>query len=201
MENSDSMKISIPKSCHEDWNKMTPNEQGSFCGKCCKTVVDFTNKSADQIKNILLEQSGKKVCGRFMTDQLDEPAPSIHLNIPLYLLPRNISFSRSFGIALFIAFGTTLFSCTTTENHVVGDIVINDSAKVITTEKIIDSAKQEKPLISDTIPVNHELKKEKRKKLSVPMQASNLHPAMDLSLSSQQHPSLLPILFLLSVYS
>ena len=144
-----------------------------FCGKCCKTVVDFTHKTPDQIKNILIEESGKKVCGRFMSDQLDEPAPSIHLNIPLYLLPRNISFSKSFGIALFIAFGTILFSCTTPENHTVGEIAINDSAKIITTEKTINSTKQEKPLMGDTIsqlPMKHLLKKEKIKKQSAPMQ-------------------------------
>ncbi|MGZ4056212.1 MAG: hypothetical protein ACXVPY_08200 [Bacteroidia bacterium] len=152
MENLNSIKISIPKPCHEDWNKMTPNEQGSFCGKCCKTVVDFTNKSPEEIRNTLLEQSGKKVCGRFMSNQLDEkPGASINLNIPFYLLPRNISFSKSFGIALFIAFGTTLFSCTTPEDHIVGKISVNDSAKQIITQKVIDSVKKDAPLLGDTV--------------------------------------------------
>ena len=70
MENN--LKISIPKPCHQDWNTMTPNEQGSFCGKCCKTVIDFSNKSNSEIKTILSEQADKKVCGRFMSNQLEE---------------------------------------------------------------------------------------------------------------------------------
>ncbi len=125
MENSNEIRISIPKPCHEDWNKMTPNQQGSFCGKCCKTVVDFTNKSPEEIKNTLLENSDKKVCGRFNTIQLDEkPKSAFNINIPLYLLPKNISYRKAFAIALFFAFGTSLFSCRTTENHLVGDIEI-----------------------------------------------------------------------------
>ena len=131
MENSNEIKISIPKPCHEDWNKMTPNEQGSFCGKCCKTVIDFSNKSPEEIKNTLFAENGKKVCGRFTNDQLDEkPKPLINLNIPLYLLPKNISYRKAFAIALFFAFGTSLFSCRTTENHLVGDIAFVDSTEI-----------------------------------------------------------------------
>ena len=132
MENSNEIKISIPKLCHEDWNKMTPNEKGSFCGKCCKTVVDFTNKSPEEIRTTLLAESGKKVCGRFMSDQLDEkPKSNFNINISLYLLPKNISYRKAFAIALFFAFGTSLFSCRTTEDHLVGDIAFVDSTKII----------------------------------------------------------------------
>jgi len=141
MENSNEIKISIPKPCHEDWNKMTPNEKGSFCGKCCKTVVDFTNKSPEEIRTTLLAESGKKVCGRFMSDQLDEkPKSNINLNIPLYLLPKNISYRKAFAIALFFAFGTSLFSCRTTEDHLVGDIAFVDSTQ-ITQQLIGDTTK------------------------------------------------------------
>ncbi len=131
MENSNEIKISIPKPCHEDWNKMTPNEKGSFCGKCCKTVVDFTTKSPEEIKSTLLAESGKKVCGRFMTNQLDKkPTDSFNLNIPFYLLPKNVSYRKAFAIALFFAFGTSLFSCRTTEDHLVGDIAFVDSTQI-----------------------------------------------------------------------
>lgn len=141
MENSNEIKISIPKPCHEDWNKMTPNEKGSFCGKCCKTVVDFTNKSPEEIRTTLLAENGKKVCGRFMSNQLDEkPKSNINLNIPLYLLPKNISYRKAFAIALFFAFGTSLFSCRTTEDHLVGDIAFVDSTR-ITEQHINDTTK------------------------------------------------------------
>ena len=123
METKNEISISIPKPCHEDWNKMAPNEQGSFCMKCAKTVVDFTKKTTEEIKDFLTEQSGKKICGRFMNEQLDsEPKKIIDLNIPLNLLPRRLSFSKAFAFALFIAFGTTLFSCRTQQGEVIGKI-------------------------------------------------------------------------------
>lgn len=139
MENSN-IKISIPTPCHEDWNKMTPNEKGAFCGKCCKTVVDFSNLSPEEIKSALIAEKGKKVCGRFKPDQLNEqPTPALSIHIPLYLLPKNISLRKAFAIALFVAFGTSLFSCRTTEDHLVGEIAVetiplNDSTLIKTKE-------------------------------------------------------------------
>ncbi|MCW3103972.1 MAG: hypothetical protein JWO09_2412 [Bacteroidetes bacterium] len=128
MEDQKSISISIPKPCHEDWNKMAPNEKGAFCGKCAKTVVDFTKKTADEISSFLIAQSGKKICGRFMSDQLDEPLKPVDIFIPLSLLPKKLSFSKAFAFALFIAFGTTLFSCSTQQGEVVGKIAaVNDT--------------------------------------------------------------------------
>ncbi len=101
------MKINIPNPCHEDWTKMTPNEQGRFCGSCQKTVVDFTNFSAVDIQNYFTKHYGQKVCGRFKNQQLN----AIAIQIPravIYQIPP----SRRFALALLIVFGTTLFSCT-----------------------------------------------------------------------------------------
>ncbi|HEY2726523.1 MAG TPA: carboxypeptidase-like regulatory domain-containing protein [Parafilimonas sp.] len=64
--------IYIPKPCHEDWNKMTPTQQGKFCSACNKQVVDFSLMSDNQILNFLSHQSGK-LCGRFDAEQLQRP--------------------------------------------------------------------------------------------------------------------------------
>lgn len=122
MENQTNIQITIPKPCHEDRNKMTPNEKGSFCSKCAKTVIDFTQKTNEEIKDFLTEQSGKKVCGRFMNHQLDQPLKSIDIFIPLYLLPKKLSFNKAFVLAIFISFGTNLFSCSSQKGEVVGKI-------------------------------------------------------------------------------
>jgi hypothetical protein len=66
------MKIAINKPCHEDWNKMTPNEQGAFCGVCTKSVVDFSKKSLEEIKIFFSKPVTSKLCGRFTEDQLVE---------------------------------------------------------------------------------------------------------------------------------
>jgi CarboxypepD_reg-like domain len=64
------MKISIPEPCNEDWQKMLPHEKGRFCLNCQKTVVDFTNKSNQEIINYL--KNHKNVCGRLNNTQLNK---------------------------------------------------------------------------------------------------------------------------------
>ena len=64
-----SNNIKIPNLCNEDWNNMSPNDNGRFCDTCKLTVVDFTKMSDDQIKNYLLNKG--HVCGRFDCTQVD----------------------------------------------------------------------------------------------------------------------------------
>ena len=66
------MDISIKKPCHENWDNMTPNEQGAFCHKCVKSVVDFSEKTIEEIKAYFAKKSEERVCGRFREDQMTE---------------------------------------------------------------------------------------------------------------------------------
>jgi len=63
------IRISIPKPCHEDWNKMTPFDNGRFCASCQKNVYDFTFATDREI----LEKfnTDKNLCGRFLPSQLN----------------------------------------------------------------------------------------------------------------------------------
>lgn len=63
--------ISIPKPCHEDWNKMNPNNEGKFCNSCSKTVVDFTKMSKEEIHTYFKQKSGENTCGHFYASQLE----------------------------------------------------------------------------------------------------------------------------------
>jgi hypothetical protein len=65
------MHLSIPEPCHEDWQNMTPQEQGRFCGSCRKTVVDFSNMSDTEVLNYFTKASGR-VCGRFEKKQVNK---------------------------------------------------------------------------------------------------------------------------------
>ncbi len=60
--------ISIPETCHQSWQQMTPADNGRHCQSCSKTVVDFTNMSNDEIINYLSVKN--HVCGRFGEQQL-----------------------------------------------------------------------------------------------------------------------------------
>ena len=64
-----SVTINIAEPCHEDWNKMTPQNQGRHCVACNKTVIDFTKQTDDQIIKSL--ETNGNLCGRFKTQQLD----------------------------------------------------------------------------------------------------------------------------------
>jgi hypothetical protein len=100
-------KIAIPKPCHEDWNKMTPNETGKFCGSCVKNVVDFTNMNPTEIQSYFIANQGKNICGLFKNQQLD----NIIIKIPSQVLFSQVHFHKMFLLALLISMGTTLFSC------------------------------------------------------------------------------------------
>src|SRR5438552_3588242 len=64
--------INIPEPCHENWENMSRNEEGAFCQSCRKNVIDFSNKTENEIYGILTAAGGK-VCGRFTNFQLQQP--------------------------------------------------------------------------------------------------------------------------------
>lgn len=94
--------ISIPKPCHEDWNKMTPDAKGAFCGSCQKSVYDFSNKSDEEILEVFEKKGKEKVCGRFTPSQLSRPVVTFG----------NASITNRlavFAYALLMVFGSALF--------------------------------------------------------------------------------------------
>ncbi|MFH6943678.1 hypothetical protein [Flavobacterium sp. FlaQc-50] len=100
-------KISIPEPCTENWDKMTPKDNGRFCLSCTKTVVDFTTMLPEEVQHYFISNQNKSICGRFKNTQLDE----IIIQIPNRVLYSQTQYHKMFLLALFIAMGTTLFSC------------------------------------------------------------------------------------------
>jgi len=115
--------VRIPEPCHEDWNAMQPDAKGKFCNSCSKSVFDFSNKTDAEIRDILVEYKDQKVCGHFKKTQIDRP---LNLQINLNDLPKNVSITKAFAIALFIVFGTFLFSCTNNQGQKIGEIEITN---------------------------------------------------------------------------
>jgi hypothetical protein len=66
------LRISIPRPCHEKWEDMDRNAQGAFCQSCQKNVIDFSNKTENEIYDILTKTKDA-ICGRVTPFQLTRP--------------------------------------------------------------------------------------------------------------------------------
>ena len=118
------MEISIKKPCHENWDAMTPNEQGAFCGKCVKTVVDFSNKSIEEIKDFFMGKQNEKVCGRFEKTQLTS------LSFDAFFSEfKGFNFTKRFTVILYFTFGMWLFNVSSskaqTHEPIKGDVKVD----------------------------------------------------------------------------
>lgn len=71
MENQVIVRLKF--TCNRNWEDMVPIKDGRFCNDCQKMVVDFTDKTNDEITAYLMN-SATQVCGRFQNSQL-VPAP------------------------------------------------------------------------------------------------------------------------------
>ncbi len=69
---NNNLQIHIPTPCHENWDAMTPEAKGRFCGSCAKVVVDFSVMTDNEVLNFLKKNAGN-TCGHFTTDQLERP--------------------------------------------------------------------------------------------------------------------------------
>lgn len=97
-------KISVPEPCTEDFSKMTPNGNGSFCNSCEKTVVDFSKMNDTQVSQYITAHPDQKICGRFTTAQLNKPVgPSVNTTV---------SALQAFIASLILVFGAALFEFT-----------------------------------------------------------------------------------------
>ena len=96
-----SLQLHIPTPCTENWDAMTPEEQGRFCGHCQKTVIDFSQMTDAELLNWFDKNSGKAVCGRFQPKQLER---TLHYTKPY----KSISYRKAIAFVSSIAAATHL---------------------------------------------------------------------------------------------
>ncbi len=101
--------VTIENACSEKWNEMAPTDKGAYCTVCATNVVDFTNKSSLEIKQLLLANSGNSVCGRIKTQQLEQ----LNTEFELWNASSKQTIQRAMFFSLLVVFGLTLFSCET----------------------------------------------------------------------------------------
>jgi hypothetical protein len=108
-------KIGIPKPCPENWDDMNPTEKGAFCTKCAFEVIDFTDKSPEDIRTVLTNRSGLTTCGHIKTSQLE----MVNSNYHLWNSQSSKTFKSKFLYACLMVFGMGLFSgCNTSSDSI-----------------------------------------------------------------------------------
>lgn len=126
-------KISINKPCQENWNGMSPTQQGAFCAVCKKDVVDFTNLPVSQFKHHIK----KGTCGCLSKPQLEAE----------YDFGTSTRFSRvaaAIGVTALLA-GTTAAHAQTTK------IEIDKTEK--TSYQIYNNLKPKETTVQDSITI------------------------------------------------
>lgn len=105
--NKEKPLVQIPNPCNEDWNNMHEVANGRNCLSCCKTVIDFSNMSNDEIIQYLAERKNEKVCGHFRFSQVQQnPQPIVLQN--KHIITSN--FKRIAAILL-LSIGSLLSAC------------------------------------------------------------------------------------------
>jgi len=91
-------KISIPEPCAENWNEMTPTEQGKFCSKCATNVIDFSVMTDQEIV-AYLKNNKSKTCGRFASAQLNRKISNFQSNNWLYKIAASLFLASTTQVA------------------------------------------------------------------------------------------------------
>jgi hypothetical protein len=144
-------KITIPEPCHENWDKMTPKDNGRFCISCSKTVIDFSTMLPEEIQHFFIQNQNNKICGRFENWQLE----TIQIKIPSKVLYTQTNYHKIFLLALFIAMGTTLFSCADKDGN----------KKKINKIEVVDNTEQNQDEQVVSSCYGHEIESKKSKKI------------------------------------
>lgn len=126
--------ISVPNPCNENWNSMTPQNQGRFCSNCQLVVTDFTKMDDNEIIHYFRTHQNEKICGHFRNEQLTRMKITI---TPAQLQNHNWSIIQQIRIAIFLVFASSLFSCKSSDpNNHTPEIIIQQEDSL---EKIKNS--------------------------------------------------------------
>ena len=154
MKKKFSLEITSP--CHENFNNMLPNANGSFCSSCAKNVIDLSTKSNSEVAQFIAKSKDKNICARLNTSQLEQ-------TFEYETHPKNNNFKYAVAVAASILLTSNVVAQETqvpkTEQTqapktvTMGKMMVqhNKVVSVIIQGKILDS-KTKKPIAEQTYP-------------------------------------------------
>lgn len=139
--------LQIEKPCTENWKQMNATQRGAFCQKCATEVIDFTNKSTEEIKSVFRSMAGQSMCSRISTQQLDD----LNLEFENWsAMKSKSSFQSMWVFSLIVVFGLSLFSCKTEKDRKVIQQIQQSAGQLVSNESnpknenaIVDESKTE----------------------------------------------------------
>ncbi|MBL1281493.1 MAG: T9SS type A sorting domain-containing protein [Fluviicola sp.] len=139
--------IQISKPCSENWNEMSPNQKGAFCQKCSKSVYDFTKRSNEEIKSILLKLKGQEVCGRILTTQ----ESALNSEFYAWKLSNRATLNRAILFSLVVVFGLSVLSCTTEQEKIAVKEFQEKAVVVLSQEPVLEDEVEKEKVETTTV--------------------------------------------------
>ncbi len=118
MEDQGTFKIAEP--CQADWNQMSAETQGRFCAACQRCVIDFTQKTAVEIKT-LYDQAKGDVCGRVKVSQVQQVRPAVRSTLSKMRIGA-LKGIQVFALALMLAFTGLLHTEVQAQKEIMGKV-------------------------------------------------------------------------------
>jgi hypothetical protein len=154
MKKKFSLEIKTP--CHENFNNMIPNANGSFCNSCAKNVIDLSTKTNSEVAKFIAESKDKNICARLNVSQLEQ-------TFEYDTHPKNNNFKYAIAVAASVLLTsnivaqdnkqpvTTVQTCEAKPpKRMVGKIAVHQKVVAVTISgKVLDSSTK-KP-ISETL--------------------------------------------------
>jgi len=120
-------KININNPCPEEWDTMQDFPQGKFCEVCSRCVIDFTDKTDQEIKNITDNTIGERICGRIALKSFSRIAAGMILITNLTFIQAQINNSGKSSMVQTVQDAT----------KVSGRLISEKNQKVITGAEVI----------------------------------------------------------------
>lgn len=144
--------LEIESPCSENFNKMVPNSNGSFCNSCAKNVIDLSKKTNSEIAKFIVENKDKSICARLKTTQLQDEFEYNELskinNLKYAAIAASLLIASNVVAQEKTPIKTEVIS-PTLNNHIVGKIAVNRPVEkeiaILFKGKLLDS-RADKPL-------------------------------------------------------
>lgn len=98
----------IEERCTQNWDKMPKTPNGTYCDQCSMEVFDFTNKSSEEIRAMLLRFKNTQLCTRMTVEQ----EAKLNREYEIWKVGTKKHMQRATFFSFLIVFGLSFISCT-----------------------------------------------------------------------------------------